>query len=142
MATRTAGAFSYATVNKYKVGTSATSAVVAGATDNIVSQVIKDDLGDKKILVGVNVIVAFDNVGAELDVEGSTDGTNWVALAEATSDILEDATGVKLYLVDLSSIRAPYYRLKVNNDGAAINTTGTLKFIYATEVEKSLVASL
>lgn len=142
MATRTAGAFVMKSVNKYKVGTSATSAVVAGATDNIVSPVILDDLGDKKILVGVNVIVAFDNVGAELDVEGSTDGTNWVALAEATSDILEDATGVKLYLVDLSSIRAPYYRLKVNNDGAAINTTGTLKFIYAVEVEKSLVASL
>lgn len=135
MATTTAGAFVNASRNGYKVGTSATTAVQASTGDNSVSPVISNDLGDKKVLVGINVIVAYLDVAATLIVEGSTDASNWVTLATASSDVAPNVTGVKLYLVDLSSIRAPYYRLKFNGGGLNVGTSGTLKFIYAAEVE-------
>ena len=133
MATTTAGAWTKLTVNsKHLVGTSAETTVLANTADNHVSPTITEDLGNKKILVGINVTVAFADVASTLIVEGSADGTNWATLATASSDTTPNVTGVKYYLADLSIIYAPYYRLNHNANGLNLSTSGKLKFIYAT----------
>ena len=130
MATTTAGAWTKKSENGYLVGTSAETAVLPDATGNQVSPTITEELGNKKTLVGINVTTAFSDVASTLIVEGSTDGTNWCTLATASSDTTPNVTGVKLYLVDLSSIKAPYYRLNHNAGGLSLGILGKLKFIY------------
>jgi hypothetical protein len=131
MATITAGEWIKQTVNGYLVGTSGQTAVLPDATSGHASPTITEDLGGKKILVGIHVTVAFANVNSNLIVEGSTDGVNWVQLATASSNTNPHLIGVKLYLVDLTNIRAPYYRLYHNQNGMSLGTSGKLKFIYA-----------
>jgi hypothetical protein len=156
MATTTTGAFVESTKAQrkdlgqkgYVVGLSAESAVVANATDNIVSRVIGDTataadltlarnngLCGNKVIVGWQTTTAFANVVATCILQGSYDGTNWITLATVASDTTPDVTGTYQTLVDLTSVKVPFIRLNFNPTGQAINTTGQLYFFYSIPIE-------
>lgn len=118
-------------VNGYAVGTTATSTVNASTADTV-SCTIGDQLGGKKVIVGIDFKVAYDDVVAILAVQGSHDGTTWVALATAIADTTPNVTGVKQALVDLTAVFMPYYRLLFNSDGQNLGTSGTCQLFYAT----------
>jgi hypothetical protein len=109
-----------------------TSAVIASSTNEQSSDTITDELGGKKIICGINVSTAADNVAPDFEVWGSPDGTNWVALKENVSaDLTPDVTGVKIFYVDMTSEAAAYYKLVVNVGGAVdLGTSGRYKFFY------------
>ena len=156
MATTTTGAFDESVQAErveeeqkgYIVGLSELSAVVANATDNIVSRVVGDvdavaninlarnkGLCGNKVIVGWKTEVAFDNVVATCILQGSYDGTNWITLATVSTDTTPDVTGTYQALVDLTDIFVPYLRHNFNPTGQAINVTGQLKFLYAIPIE-------
>ena len=85
-----------------------------------------------KFMVGINVNIAFTGGAATLVVQGSGDGTNWVTVATASSNLSSVITGpgTTWYLVDLTSIFLPYYRLVFNAGGATVNRVGRLQMMY------------
>jgi len=150
MATATAGVFSSSSKGEndkrgqkgYEVLETVTAVGVEAASDNLVSPVFKsttdlinDQINGKKIAMGVNVVVGFDDVAATLLLEGSHDGTNFHTVDTLSSDTTPNVTGVKSYLADLTDVKVPYLRMNFNGGTAAINTTGTLKFFVAIPVE-------
>ena len=84
-----------------------------------------------KVLLGINITVAFEDVAATLTTEISGDGTNYVTFSTPDADTTPNVTGVQWYLVDFSTTYAPYVRLKFNASGLDIGTTGRVKFLYA-----------
>ena len=60
--------------------------------------------------MGADVKIAFSDVGANLVLEASHNGTDWVSISTISSDIGEDTAGVKLFLVDLTNIFAPFFQ--------------------------------
>ena len=85
----------------------------------------------KKVLLGINVTVAFADVNATVVVQVSGDGTNWVDHSTLDSDSTPNVTGVQWYLADFTSTYAPFVRLIFNAGGLTINTNGYISFLYA-----------
>lgn len=133
MAVQTLGAFTKTTVNGKTSAVSPLSAVNAATGDSVVSAPITEDINNKKILVGINVDTAYAAVSATLVMEASPDGTNWVQVGSTIdADTDPETTGVSLYVIDLTSIYAPLFRLAFNKvTGVNVGTSGKIKFIYS-----------
>lgn len=84
-----------------------------------------------KIMVGINVTVAFSDVAATLIAQGSIDGTNWGLIDTLDTDTTPNVTGVQLYELDLTDWQVPYVRLIFNVGGLNVGTSGKLRFLYA-----------
>ncbi len=116
-----------------------TAAVVAGGATNYIysnpfgtsATGVRNGFMGKKILVGINITVAFSSVAATVTAEISGDGTNWMTQSTLDADATPAVTGVQWYLLDLTSTYAPYVRLKFNGNGLIINTSGKVAFLYA-----------
>uniref|UniRef100_A0A6H1ZQV3 Uncharacterized protein n=1 Tax=viral metagenome TaxID=1070528 RepID=A0A6H1ZQV3_9ZZZZ len=129
--------------NGYVYGnTETTSAVMENTANALVSYPIgytsstelnprNDAISNKKIIVGMNVTVAYADVVAILSVSASPDGTNWTDVATAIADTTPNVTGIKQAVVDLTDIYAPYFRLTFNSSGLNVGTSGKSKFFYA-----------
>ena len=133
MATSTSPSFATATVNGYTVKTTATSSTLSGASDILVSQNISantDKIENKKVVMGIDIKVAFSNVAALLKLQVSHNGTDWADAVTISSDTTPDVTGVKTFLVDLTNIYSPYFRLIFNDTGLSVGTSGTAQFFY------------
>lgn len=134
MAIETAGSFSSATVNGYTVRTSPTTSTLSAVSNSLVSENISaatDTIENKKIIMGIDVKVAFSNVNATFVIEVSHNGTDWVTAVTIDSDTEPDSTGVKTYLVDLTDIYSPYFRLHYNKGALSVGSSGTLQFFHA-----------
>jgi hypothetical protein len=140
MAERTAPSFATTTVNGYTVRTTTTSSTLAGSTDSLVSENIvpsADSFENKKIVMGMDVKVAFADVAAVLTLQVSHNGSDWVDVSTLSSDTTPNVTGVKTFFVDVSSIYAPYFRLHFNGSSTTVLTTqsvgtsGTMQFFFA-----------
>ena len=92
---------------------------------------IRNSFMGSKILVGINITVAFEDVAATLILQVSFDGTNWYDLSTLDSDATPNVTGVQTFLADFSSTYAPYARLIFNKGGLDVGEAGTIKFMYA-----------
>jgi hypothetical protein len=120
--------------------TPTTSAVLTNTVNSLVSYPIgfksssdtipRNHFAGKKILVGIDVTTAYDAVAAVLSVSASLDSINWTDVATAIANTTPNITGVKLGLVDLTSIAAPYFRLTFNSSGLICGILGKLKFLY------------
>lgn len=129
----------------YVYGLTGTSAVLSNTANTLVSYPFgfksstdtepRNKCANKKIIVGMNVVVAYADVVAILGVQISHDGVNWVAGATAIADTTPNVTGVKQALVDLTNIYAPYYRLAFNTSGLNCGTDGTAQFFYGLPLE-------
>jgi hypothetical protein len=95
------------------------------------ADVVRNAFMGKKVIVGINITVAFADVSAALSLQISYDNTTWVTIATLDSDTTPNVTGVQLYLADFTSVYAPYARLLFNTGGDTINTTGRIKFLYS-----------
>jgi hypothetical protein len=140
MAERTAPSFATTTVNGYTVRTTTTSSTLAGSTDSLVSENIvpsADSFENKKIVMGMDIKVAFADVTAVLTLQVSHNGSDWVDVSTLSSDTTPNVTGVKTFFVDVSSIYAPYFRLHFNGSSTTVLTTqsvgtsGTMQFFFA-----------
>ena len=134
MATATAPSLGAATVNGYTVKTTGTSSTLSGATDTLVSPNISantDTIENKKIVAGIDIKVAFSDVAATLVLQVSHNGTDWADAVTISSDTTPNVTGVKTFLVDLTNIYAPYFRIHFNPTGLSVGTSGTAQFFYA-----------
>tara|TARA_R100001463_G_scaffold97068_2_gene151527 strand:- start:561 stop:947 length:387 start_codon:yes stop_codon:yes gene_type:complete len=117
--------------NGYVVGKTADVVSVA-TTTQLNSDAITEDLSGKKIMVGVEYVIAGDNVVADLEVWASPDGTNYaVVAADVIADTTPNVAGTRVAQADLSSVTAPYYKLVFNAVGNDVDTVGRFKFIYA-----------
>jgi hypothetical protein len=92
---------------------------------------IRNSFMGSKVLVGINITVAFEDVAATLILQVSFDGTNWYDLSTLDSDTTPNVTGVQTFLADFSSTYAPYARLIFNEGGLDVGEAGTIKFMYA-----------
>ena len=137
MAIETAGSFVTTTVNGKSVLTTPTSSTLSVSSNSLVSPSVvpsSDAVENKKIIMGMDVKVAFSDVGASLTVQVSHNGTDWVDSSVLSSDVTENLTGVKTFLVDLADVYAPYFRIHFNGSSAAgfssktVGTSGTLQF--------------
>ena len=95
-------------------------------------------LSGSKALVFINVSEAGADVVSDMFMEISPDGTNWSThentgqdYISITTDIAPDDTGYKVYLVDLSGFRSPYYRIGINSAGNALGTSMEFQMGYA-----------
>lgn len=134
MAQQSTAAFAKVTTNGYSVQTTPTSTALVGANDELLSLNINADtelIENKKVIMGIEIMATFADVGADLLLEGSHNGTDWVTLVTIDSDVQENISGVKTYLVDLTNIFSPYFRLHFNSVKAAVGTSGTAQFFYA-----------
>lgn len=123
-------------INGVEVGISATSTVNANTADTVTLTIPNGhNIGGRKILVGFDIKVAYANVIAILDVQGSVDGTNWTKLVEVTSDMTPDTTGATSTLVDLSDIFCPYYRIIANRSGLNMGTSGTMVLYFTAKYD-------
>ena len=134
MATSESLSFASATVAGYTVKTTPTTSALSSGTDTLVSTNIAsntDEIENKKIIMGMDVKVAFSNVAATLKVQASHNGTDWADVATLSSDTTPDVTGVKTFVADLTNVYAPYFRLHFNDSGLNVGTSGTTQFFYA-----------
>lgn len=134
MATTTAPAFASSSVNGFTVKTTSTTTGFSAGGDTVVSPNIStnvDNINNKKLIMGIDVKVAYANVAATLVLQASHNGTDWVDYATLSSDTTPDVTGVKLFVVDTTNLYAPYYRLHFNPTGLTVGTSGTLQFFLA-----------
>lgn len=97
-------------------------AIADSAGANIVaatSSTINTDLSNKKVIVQLEILEVCAGDGAlDVAIQGSLDGLNWVDLdASTVADV--DPTGLNtgIAVADLTSLYAPYYRLRVFSDG-------------------------
>lgn len=86
-------------------------------------------LGGVPILVGINIVSAGLDVVATLKLQYSFDNTNWFDHSTPIADTTPNVTGYKVASVDLTSWEAPYWRLRFNDGGLAVGTSGTFKFL-------------
>ncbi len=134
MATSQSLSFASATVAGYTVKTTPTTSVLSAGTDTLVSTSIAtntDAIENKKIIMGMDVKVAFSDVNAVLKVQVSHNGTDWADAATLSSDTTPNVTGVKTFVADLTNVYAPYFRLHFNDSGLNVGTSGTAQFFYA-----------
>ena len=126
-------------VNGYVYNVSDISTVLSSTANTLASSAISHELGQKKVLVAFEVTTAFAGVTPNFIMQGSFDGTTWVALATVATLSSVGSTGIQAYLVDLSSIYAPYYRLAINTAGGVnLGTSGKGRFHYATKVNTDI----
>lgn len=123
------------TANGYKIAEeSLTLPDSEGATATTAeSSTINDDLADKKFVVFLEVTeTAAGDGAADIKIQGSHDGSNWVDL-DATVGLDIDTTGANkgAALADLTNIQAPYYRIQVFTDGTDTQDDATVKVAYA-----------
>ena len=133
MAIETAPAFATTTVNGYTVRTTTTSTALSSNTNSLVSQTIvpsTDAIENKKIIMGVDIKVAFSDVAAILKIQGSHNGTDWLDIATLDTDTTHSA-GVQPFFVDLTNVYAPNFRLHFNTSALSVGTSGTLQFFFA-----------
>jgi hypothetical protein len=124
------------TVNTMEVGISATSTVNASTADTVTLTIPNGhNIGGRKILVGYDIKVAYADVVAIMDVQGSVDGTNWTKLVEVDDDITPDVTGATSFLVDLSDIYCPYYRIIANRSGLNMGTSGKMVIYFSAKYD-------
>ena len=129
----------------YVYGYTGVSAVLTNTANTLVTQPFGHQAADnldtnnlcanKKIIVGMDVSIAYADVVAILGVQISHDGTNWIAAATAIADTTPNVTGIKQALVDLSSIYAPFFRLAFNTSGLNCGTSGKASFFYSIPIE-------
>lgn len=134
MASAQTNSFVSATIAGYTVKTTPTSSTLSAATDTLVSTTIAsntDTIENKKIIMGMDVKVAFSDVAATLKLQVSHNGTDWADASTISTDVTPNVTGVKTFLVDLTNIFAPYFRLHFNDPGLSVGTSGTAQFFYA-----------
>jgi hypothetical protein len=134
MATTTSSSFAKSTTAKYKVRTTSTTSALASTGDTLVSSAIASDVDlweNKKIVMGVDIKVAYLDVVAILAYQLSHDGINWTAGTTLSADITPNVTGVKIVEADFSDKFAPYMRVIVNEDGKSMGTSGTCQFFFA-----------
>lgn len=86
-------------------------------------------LGDQYIVAGINVTVGGTDVVADLIIQYSPDNTNWFTHSTVIADTTPNVTGLKLASVNLTGYNFPYWRLRFNNAGVDVDTTGRFKFI-------------
>jgi len=98
-------------------------------------------LGGTPILVGINIVSAGLDVVATLKLQYSFDNTNWFDHSTPIADTTPNVTGYKVAAVDLTAIEAPYWRLRFNDGGLAVGTTGTFKFLLVGYSDVSNVAA-
>lgn len=92
---------------------------------------VRNSFMGSKMLVGINITTAFEDVAATLVLQISFDATNWYDLSTLDADATPNVTGVQTYLADFSSTYAPYARLIFNKGGLDVGKLGVIKFIYA-----------
>lgn len=97
-------------------------AIADSAGANVVtaySSVISEDLSNRKMIAYLEVTEVSAGDGAlDLSIQGSHDGVTFVDIDVSVIDDV-DPTGLNKEsgLADLTSIYAPYYRIKVFTDG-------------------------
>ena len=134
MAIETAPAFATTTVNGYTIRTSTTSSALSSGANSLVSATIQpstDAIENKKIIMGIDIKVAFSDVDAILKIQGSHNGTDWLDIATLDSDTTPNSTGVQPFFVDLSNVYTPNFRLHFNSSALTVGTSGTLQFFFA-----------
>lgn len=134
MAIETAPAFATTTVNGYTIRTSTTSATLSVGTNSLVSATIQpnaDAIENKKIIMGIDIKVAFSDVAAILKLQGSHNGTDWLDIATLDTDTTPNTTGVQPYFVDLTGVYTPNFRLHFNTTDLNVGTSGTLQYFFA-----------
>ena len=134
MAIETAPTFATTTVNGYTIRTSTTSSALSSGANSLVSATIQpstDAIENKKIIMGIDIKVAFADVAAILKIQGSHNGTDWLDIATLDSDTTPNSTGVQHFFVDLSNVYTPNFRLHFNSSALTVGTSGTLQFFFA-----------
>jgi hypothetical protein len=137
VAIETAPAFVTTTVNGYTIRTTTTSTALSGTTNSLVSAIIlpsADAIENKKIIMGLDIKVAFSDVQARLILQGSHNGTDWIDIASLSTDTTPNVTspsGVRPYFVDLTDVYTPNFRLHFNSTTQNVGTSGTLQFFFA-----------
>ena len=129
-------AFTDVSANGYKVAVEAAIAIADSAGANVVnsySSTISDNLSNKKFVVMVEVTEVCAGDGAiDLAIQGSLDGSVWVDLdASLSMDVDPTGTNSGAGLADLTSIYAPYYRIKIFTDGTDILDAAAVTVSYA-----------
>jgi len=132
----TAPAFAKTTANGFTVQTTAESNVFTAGSgaESLISPLIStnvDNINDKKLIMGLDVTVAYANVAATLVLQASHNGTDFVTYATLSADTEPDQTGVKLFVVDTTNLFAPFYRLVFNPTTLNAGTSGKAKFFFA-----------
>ena len=122
-----------ATSDTLKGATNALISPIFGVGNGVISTKARNLCSGTKFMVGINVTTAYTGGAATLIVQGSGDGVNWTTAATASANLSSviTGTGVTWYLVDLTSIYLPYYRLIFNGGNATVNRAGELQFLYA-----------
>lgn len=134
MAIIAAPSFADATVNGFKVKTTTVTSALSSGSDSLVSPSIDtsvDDINNKKLIMGIDVKVAYANQVATLVLQVSHNGTDWMDYQTLSADTEPDSTGNKIFIADTTNLFAPYYRIHFNPTATAIGTTGTLEFFVA-----------
>jgi len=122
------------TTNSYVIYSTAELPVLTTGTDALASRAINTiAINGKKVMMGIEVTEAYNNVAGEVTIQLSADGINWTAnyatiIADSTPDVVSPA--VKLGMVDLTSVDVPFFRLIFNGAGNSVGTSGQLKFRY------------
>jgi hypothetical protein len=126
--------FGTATVNGYTVRETASD----GVTDQFAElftpslSIASDNVSNKKLIMGMNISVAFSDVVASLILQGSHDEDGpWITLATISSDTTPNVTGVKGTLVDLTNIYVPFFRFSFNSELQRIATSGRTTIFFA-----------
>jgi len=120
------------TTNSYVVYTTAELPDLTVATDTLASRAISTTtINGKKIMMGVHIINVYSDVAGEVTVQLSADGINWSpSFATVIADSEPNVVGVRLGLVDFTSVEVPFFRLLFNSAGNSVGLTGNLKFKY------------
>lgn len=121
-----------ATGDTLKAATNALVSPIFGVGNGVVPAKARNLCSNTKFMVGINVTTAFTGGAATLVVQGSGDGINWTTAYTASASLagVIGSTGVTWYLVDLTSIYLPYYRIIFNGNNATVNRAGKLQFLY------------
>ena len=134
MAIETSPAFVTTTVNGYTIRTTASSTPLSVATNSLVSPIIlpsADAIENKKIIMGIDINTAFNDVLAQLKLQGSHNGTDWIDIVTLDNDTTPDSTGVQPFFVDLTDVYTPNFRFHFNSSALSVGTSGTLDFFFA-----------
>jgi hypothetical protein len=134
--------------NGYVYGTTTESDTLKNVASILVSQLLgvravtelpgqtkghsRNKCSNTKFMVGINVNVAYTGGAATLVVQGSGDGINWTTVATASANLssIITSTGTTWYVVDLTNIFLPYYRIAFNAGGATVNRVGRMQMLY------------
>lgn len=106
-----------------------TTAKAYADTASVASDNFTQDVSGKGIIVGILKTVAGADVAADLKLQCSHDDTTWITTTTLSTDTNPQTTETLTYVVDLTSISAPFWRLLMNSNSTDLDTTGRVKFI-------------